>query len=96
MIDNEEPDFCYPLPEQIKGKILFYSAKPLSSVSGIIRFLKRPGDLIIKDQKVARIYNAFGKLMETIVIENDGILIGLADNAIAFPGSPVMASGIYN
>jgi predicted deacylase len=96
MINDEQPPFNYPLPEKINGKILCYSAKPLSSVSGIIRFLKKPGDMILKGQKVARIYNAFGKLMESIVIENDGILIGLADNAIAFPGSPVMASGIYN
>ncbi|MGD2035845.1 MAG: succinylglutamate desuccinylase/aspartoacylase family protein [Bacteroidales bacterium] len=94
MVETTDQQFFYSLPEDIRGKILYYSAKPLSSTSGIIRFLKKPGDPFSKGQKVAKIFNAFGKLVETIQAEENGIIIGLTDNAISFPGTPVMASAV--
>jgi predicted deacylase len=87
--------FQYPLPEICRGKILRYLDKPLSSSSGIIRFFSKPGDLVRRGQPVAKIYNAFGKLLETITVLNDGIVLGHTDSSVAFPGIPIMTFGIY-
>jgi predicted deacylase len=77
-----------------RNQILTYSSKPLCSTSGIIRFAKKPGDLIKKGERIARVYNAFGKLIETIYSVHNGIILGHNDYAVAFPGSPVMAFGV--
>jgi predicted deacylase len=94
MAGPEEESYSFPLPDQVQQETLLYSAIPLSSSSGILRFLVKPGNLVQRGQKIARIYNAFGKVTETIFAQQDGIVIGLTDTAIAFPGSPVMAFGI--
>ena len=85
----------YNLPAEFKNKLLYYSSRPLSSTSGLIRFFVKPGDTVKKGQRVARIYNAFGKVTETIFSVHSGIVIGLTDTAISFPGSPVMAMGYF-
>lgn len=92
-----EPGFDsepFSLPEEVKGRFLEYSHSPLSTSSGIIRFLVRPGDLVKEKQPVARIYNAFGKLMETVLAKSPGIVLGLSDSSVAFPGVPILAFGI--
>lgn len=94
MIDSGE-FFQYPLPETCRDKILYYWDKPLISSSGIIRFLSKPGDIVKQGQPVAKIYNAFGKLQETITALNDGIVLGHTDSSVAFPGIPIMTFGIY-
>ncbi len=81
------------LPKGNAGKIFKYSNKPYSSCSGIIRFLARPGDTVIAGKPVARIYNTFGKLMETLRAPATGIVLGHADSSVAFPGLRVMAFG---
>ncbi len=87
--------YQYPLPDTFRNTILKYFCLPLSSTSGIVRFIKKPGEIVNKGQKIARIYNAFGKQTETLYALADGIVIGHADNSLAFPGSPVMAFGIF-
>jgi predicted deacylase len=86
--------FAYPLSESVRGKILDYSNQPASSTSGITRFLVKPGELVRKGQPVAKIYNAFGKLRETLRALQDTIILGYSDSSVAFPGTPVMAFGI--
>lgn len=86
----------YEMPVFIKNKILRYSSKPLCSTSGIIRFMKKPGDFIKPGDKIAKVYNAYGKLIETITSCHNGIILGHNDYAVAFPGSPVMAFGVMN
>ena len=83
------------LPARVKGRILNYSSRPLCSSSGIIRFNKKPGDLVRTGDRIARVYNAFGKLNETITSVHDGIILGHNDYAVAYPGSPVMAFGVF-
>jgi uncharacterized protein len=95
MVANDGFTYRFPLPEQVRNKILRYSPLPLSSTSGIVRFLRKPGDLVEKGQKIAKVYNAFGKQIETISAQADGIIIGHTDSALAFPGSPVMAFGLF-
>lgn len=83
----------YKLPEALKGKILHYSHQPLSSTSGIIRFMVKSGELVKKDQPIARIYNVFGKLRETLLAQRDGIVLGHSDSSVAIPGDPIVSFG---
>jgi predicted deacylase len=94
MVKEPSEKFNFQPPEIDRGKTLRLSSLPVSSASGIIRFLARPGDFVKKGQAVAKIYNAFGKLLDTILTLNDGIVLGHSDSSVAFPGAPVMAFGI--
>jgi len=95
MVKTNEYDFKYNIPKVIKDKILKYSSLPLSTKSGIIKFLKNPGEIIYKGVKIARIYNAFGKNIETINSVNNGIILGHSDYAVTFPGAHIMAFGVF-
>ena len=95
MITKPAEDFAYQALEMSKGKILKFSSLPVSSASGIIRFQAKPGDLVKKDQAVAKIYNAFGKLQATLLCKQDGVVLGHSDFSVAFPGAPIMAFGVY-
>ncbi|MCA6075140.1 succinylglutamate desuccinylase/aspartoacylase family protein [Fulvivirga sedimenti] len=94
MVENTEAPYRYPSLEHLPDHPLQYSALPLSSSSGIVRFLKKPGDLVSKGAKLAKVCNAFGKQVELITALSDGIVLGHTDNALAYPGSPVMAFGL--
>jgi predicted deacylase len=94
MVEPESEPFTYPLPETVRGKTLKYSLQPLSSASGIIRFLAKPGDLVRQGQPIAKIYNAFGKLLETMSALHESIVLAHSDSSVAFPGQPVMAFGV--
>jgi hypothetical protein len=94
MMKKPEKDFTFQLPEAVKGKTMRFSSLPVSSTSGVIRFLVQPGDLVRKGQAMAKIYNAFGKLLDTILCLNDGVVLGHSDSSVAFPGAPVMAFGV--
>ncbi|HUT31526.1 MAG TPA: succinylglutamate desuccinylase/aspartoacylase family protein [Sedimentisphaerales bacterium] len=94
MIERTDEAFSLELPEPVKGKILKLSNQPVSSASGIIRFLANPGDIVKKGQVVAKIYNTFGKLMETMLSQDEGIVLGYSDSSVAFPGAPIMAFGV--
>jgi predicted deacylase len=96
MVKKAADTITYSLPESAKNKILTYSPEPLCSSSGIIRFSRKPGEIVRKGDKIAKVFNAFGKLNETIVSLHDGIILGHNDCALAYPGSPVMAFGVFN
>jgi len=83
----------YIPPDRFRGLRLDYTQEPTSSKSGIIRFLKGPGDVVKKGDPIGRIYNVFGKLKETLVSECEGIVLGHSDSSVALPGSPVAAFG---
>ncbi len=93
MIETSNEPFRYPLPETISGERLRYSHLPLSSTSGVLRFLIRPGTFVRAGQPLAKVYNAFGRLQETLRARNDGIVLGVTDSSVAFPGAPVFAMG---
>ena len=94
MVEPDINQMKYSIPLEVRGQLLKYSPLPRSSSSGILRFLVKPGDIVRRGQKIARVFNAFGKLSETINATNDAIVIGITDTAISFPGSPVAAFGI--
>lgn len=84
----------HPLVDTLQGRLLNYSDQPFSSTSGIIRFLVKPGQLVRKGQPIARSYNAFGKLQETLHALNDGVVLGHSDSSVVFPGMSFMAFGV--
>jgi predicted deacylase len=94
MVEPIDGYFIYPLQKEVQNRFLRYSHRPFSTRSGIIRFLVKPGQIVNKKQPVARIYNAFGKLMETIMANDKAIVLGHSDSSVAYPGSPVMAFGL--
>lgn len=94
MIEQMDETFSFGLPKSVKGKALKFSSQPVSSASGIIRFLAKPGDVVQKGQAVAKIYNTFGKLQDTILSLSNCIVLGHSDSSVAFPGAPVMAFGV--
>ena len=85
----------YDLPDY-NNTLLDYNEKPLCSKSGIIRFNIKPGDIIKKGYTVAKIYNAFGKQLESIKPPSDAIILGHRDSSVAFPGTSLIAYGIIN
>jgi len=95
MVIKEDTGYTYPLPDQAISKPLIYSSLPYSSTSGIIRFTKKPGELVQQGQLIAKIFNAYGKQIETIRALKDGLIIAQSDTALAFPGSPIFASGHF-
>ena len=94
MFEIKDKPFIYEVPETISGKSLRFANEPVSSASGIIRFYAKPGDMIKKGQPVAKIYNTFGKLQDTVVSKHDGIVLGHSDSSVAYPGAPIMAFGV--
>jgi len=94
MVESTEKPFIYPLPEELLNKFLKYSFQA-SSTSGIIRFYIKPGDMVKKGQVVAKTYNAFGKLQETITALKDGIVLGHEDYSVAYPGAQVVSFGTF-
>jgi predicted deacylase len=93
MIDPVREPFSHYLAEVMRGRTLIFSSRPVSATSGITRFAVRPGDIIKKGRIVARIYNPFGKLQETVRAFSDAVVLGHADSSVAFPGAPIMAFG---
>lgn len=94
MVDSNDEEFRFPIPETLQGKILKYSDRPFSSTSGIIRFGVKPGEYVAKGRKLARVYNAFGKHLETISALNDALVLGCSDYSVAFPGASVVVFGL--
>jgi predicted deacylase len=85
----------YKMPEILSGRMLTYSHQPVASTSGIIRFLVKPGEIVREGQRVAKIYNVFGKLQETICAQGDAVVLGHSDSSVAMPGVPVVAFGMF-
>ena len=95
MVAGSFQSVSYPLHPLVDGQqILKYSDKPFCTKSGIIRFLAKPGELMQSNQPVLKIFNAFGKLQETITANATSLVLGNADTAVAFPGMRAMAFGI--
>ncbi|MFH2130868.1 MAG: succinylglutamate desuccinylase/aspartoacylase family protein [bacterium] len=96
MVDLTFPPENYPLHDRYQSdQVLRYSDKPFCTRSGILRFLAKPGQMVNEGQPLAKIYNAFGKLQETLTAVNRGIVLGSSDSAVAFPGMSPMVFGIF-
>jgi predicted deacylase len=94
MLEPDAEPFVYPLPAQLAGRTFHYSSYPTASTSGVLRFLARPGDIVRAGQPVAKVFNAFGRLQETLAAPADALVLGKSDSSVAYPGAPVMAFGL--
>ena len=88
------PKQVYDLPEHLKEDLLYYSDKPLCSKSGILRFFVKPGIQVKKGQVVAKIYNAYGRLQETIYAPASALVLGHRETSLAYPGASVISFGL--
>jgi len=95
MVEPLNEFFVHPVASIAKEKTPVYSYQ-VSSSSGVIRFLAKPGDVVKKGQVVAKIYNAFGKLQETVSALKDEVVLGHADYSVSFPGTLIMSFGEFN
>jgi len=84
----------YPLPGKLKNLLLPYSGKPLCSHSGILRFSVKPGILVKEGQRVAKIYNAYGRLQESLYAPATALVLGHTETSVAYPGASVMSFGL--
>ncbi len=90
MVDAEFPEI--PLHET---RVLTYSSLPLCSTSGILRFECRPGQSVRKGQALARVHDAFGRVLETLRAGEDALVLGIADSSATFPGAHAVAMGLF-
>ncbi|MDF1814201.1 MAG: hypothetical protein P1V20_18495, partial [Verrucomicrobiales bacterium] len=70
-----------------------YSSQPVCSTSGILRFRCKPGQTVKKGQTLARVHDAFGRVLETLKADRDALILGIADSSATYPGSHVVALG---
>jgi len=87
-------EFNYQLPTSFKNKILKYSHQPDASTSGVVVYVVKPGVIVKKEQPVAKIYNVFGKLQETLTSQHDALVLGHSDFSVSFPGANLVSFGI--
>ena len=92
MIDPAAEFFRYPAPKEIADRFLIYLQQPAGH-SGVIRFLVQPGQIVKKNQPVARVFNVFGKQLEVIKAEEHAFVLGYSDSSVSFPGLPIIAFG---
>ncbi len=84
MVAPQQRPFEFELHREFRRRFLAYSDGALSSTSGIIRFLVKPGDLVAAGRPVGKIYSAFGKLLETMVSAQRAVVLGHSDSSVAF------------
>lgn len=84
------------VPRPSRKGVLDYTSRPHCTASGIVRYSVTPGDEVAADQKVAKIYSAFGSLEETLRARKPGFVLGVADHARAVPGTEVIAIAELN
>lgn len=94
MVETSGEYFRHSAASSMAGKTLVYSGRPYTSRSGIIRFLAQPGQVVKTGQPLAKVYNTFGKLQETISAANEAVVLGHSDSSVVFPGTPIMAFGV--
>jgi predicted deacylase len=82
-------------PPEAMGRVLRYTEEPRASTSGVIRFRVKAGEIVRSNQELATVHNAFGRLLERVRTTCDGLVLGISDSSVAYPGGPVMALGAF-
>jgi len=93
LVDPIPAELVLPLPKPCRGKLLNYTWGPVATEAGIIRYQVNPGQMVRKNQIVARIYNSFGKQLKTLKAPEQAVVLGYRDYAMVFPGMHVLAFG---
>ena len=94
MVKPVEEEFRYPLPAAYREtRVLRYTDKPYAAHTGVVRFLVKPGQAVRRGQAMAQIRNVFGKRLEIVRSDHNGLILGHADSAASHPGVPLIAMG---
>ena len=93
MIKPLKKNFIDDFPIFLQKKILKYSEEPVCSKKGIIKFFVKPGEIVKKNQLLAKIYSDPGQLKEILKARNKNIILGLSDSRVASPGLAIISSG---
>ena len=91
LVDDTPERFRFGPTAVIPDRILTYHEGPRSARSGLIRFRVAPGDVVERGAVVARTYNVFGQLRETLRADVDGVVLGYSDYSMTYPGKTVLA-----
>ncbi len=95
MIEDVDDPFLFPLLSfDFRNQEYLYFDRPCTSRSGIVRFLVSVGQRVKQGQPVAKIVNAFGKQIQVLRAKTDGVVLGMTDSAVVFPGMVVMAFAV--
>ncbi len=90
LVDAPGEAFQMDLPARFFGKRLGYVEVRCAS-SGLVRFHVHPGQTVVKNQVLAKIFNPFGRLQETLRAPSEGLVLGYCDSSFAYPGASVVA-----
>ena len=94
MVEPSARGKSYTLDQEAAGRWLFYCGQPRCSSTGILRFMVKPGQIVSKGKALAKIYNAYGRLQETLHAPARGLLLGHAESSLAYPGASVLSFGL--
>lgn len=93
MVKDRASSPTYCLPVKLRGKDLYYFNQPLAKSVGITRFLVEPGELVKKGVPIARVYDVFGGLRETLTALKTGVVLGRTNSSASLPGMEIFAFG---
>lgn len=94
MVTPATENFNFQIPAEYRGKTLKYFHQHVGSATGVAIFLVKPGDVVRKGEPIAKVYNVFGKLLETVRGEREGVVLDHSEVSVALPGVPTMAFGV--
>jgi predicted deacylase len=83
------------VPPEVIGPVLHYVDEPRVSTSGVIRFRARAGQIVERGEELATVHNAFGRRLERVQASCAGLVLGISDSSVAYPGVPVIALGAF-
>lgn len=84
-----------PVPPEAMGRVLRYTEEARVSTSGVIRFRVRAGQIVGREEELATVHNAFGRRLERVRAACAGLVLGITDSSVAYPGVAVMALGAF-
>ena len=68
-----------------------YFESPLASTSGIIRSNRKPGQKVREGEFLGQVVNTFGRSLERFKSLKPGIILGINDTFVSYPGKPIFA-----
>lgn len=87
MIKTIKPLWNYSHKTPLDGLYEIIWQQYSSDYSGIVEYKVQPGDIVKKDQPLARIKNLFDKTIQIIKAKGDCIVVSYADQSVCFPGT---------
>lgn len=96
MVEKSHNPYVFPVFSQAYpfGAVYEYYENPLPRTSGILRSHRVPGQVIKEGEFLGQVVNTFGRNLEKLRAQKTGVLLGLNDSFVSFPGKPIFAFAI--